>query len=126
MIDSTKLPKVDINAIAADLNNKMDKDGVNASCPVVISRTANSQGGVVEIWSDGYCVQSGVVNSGDTVTFDVPYKDTNYILTSALIDSTSGNTIRWTEVTFRDKKNTGFYLGSQGVSQSFRAEGYIR
>ena len=62
MVDSTNLPEVDINAIATDLNNKMDKDGVNAECPVVISRTANSNGGVTEIWSDGYCVQNGIIS----------------------------------------------------------------
>ena len=60
MVDSTNLPDVDINQIATDLNGKMDRDGVNASCPVVISRTANNQGGIVEIWSDGYCVQTGI------------------------------------------------------------------
>lgn len=54
----------DIDAIATDLNGKMDKDGVNATCPVVVSRTPNNQGGIVEIWSDGYCVQSGLL-TGD-------------------------------------------------------------
>ena len=29
MVDSTNLPEVDINAIATDLNNKMDRDGSN-------------------------------------------------------------------------------------------------
>ncbi len=29
MVDSTQLPNVDINAIATDLNNKIDRDGVN-------------------------------------------------------------------------------------------------
>ena len=28
MVDSTNLPEVDINQIATDLNNKMDRDGV--------------------------------------------------------------------------------------------------
>lgn len=31
MVDSTNLPEVDINAIATDLNNKMDRDCLNAS-----------------------------------------------------------------------------------------------
>ena len=31
MVDSTKLPEVDINAIATDLNNKADRDLVNLS-----------------------------------------------------------------------------------------------
>ena len=60
MVDSTNLPEVDINQIATDLNNKMDRDGVNATCPVVISRTANNVSGWTEIWSDGYCVQTGI------------------------------------------------------------------
>lgn len=29
MVDSTNLPEIDINAIATDLNNKMDRDGSN-------------------------------------------------------------------------------------------------
>ena len=71
----------DIDALATDVNGKMDKDGVNATCPVVISRTPNSYSGVVEIWSDGYCVQSGLLTGDNAnVTLDQPYKDTNYLI----------------------------------------------
>ena len=31
MVDSTKLPEIDINAIVTDLNNKMDRDCLNVS-----------------------------------------------------------------------------------------------
>lgn len=31
MVDSTNLPEIDINAIVTDLNNKMDRDNLNAS-----------------------------------------------------------------------------------------------
>lgn len=45
MVDSTKLPNVDINAIATDLNNKADRDLANSTVPYVISRTASNMGG---------------------------------------------------------------------------------
>ena len=138
MVDSTDLPDVDINQIATDLNGKMDRDGVNASCPVVISRTANNQGGVVEIWSDGYCVQNGYIASTSTdvntvlITLSQSYKDNNYIVTlgnyalTSVTDSTAlpkfgclkSKAVGSIEITIR---STTYQSGCH-----WRTEGYIR
>ena len=137
MVDSTNLPKVDINAIATDLNNKMDRDGVNASCPVVISRTANSYGGVVEIWSDGYCVQTGItetVNIGTaiTVTFPQPYKDTTYnVGYEATLVSTDDPYFKsecgsFTTSSFVIKNRRYSGSGIDTLYYRWRTEGYIR
>ena len=125
----------DIDAIATDLNGKMDRDGVNAECPTLLSRTPNNQGGVVEIWSDGYCVQTGVwtgsvttaqnIETAIKVTLDTPYKDDKYICLP--MQST-----QW--VITSVQKTTGYfnfyfggYAGSRTLNEfSWRAEGYIR
>lgn len=86
MVDSTNLPNVDINAIATDLNNKADRDLTNSTAPYVVSRTANSLGGMTEIWSDGYCVQTGLFSlsvttaqgKSFTVTLPQSYVNNNY------------------------------------------------
>lgn len=143
MLDSTNLPEVDINAIATDLNNKMDRDGVNASCPTLLSRTANSNGGVTEIWSDGYCVQTGVNEggatlSGNRVTLAQPFINEHYtmeaIIVAAQTANFSNNATRF--VNIRNKNTTGFNImtgyvlsGSNTLVSyyvSWRAEGYIR
>lgn len=143
MVDSTNLPGVDINAIATDLNNKMDRDGVNASCPVVISRVSDSNGGVTEIWSDGYCVQTGISEgganlSGNRVTFAQPFINELYtmeaFIVSAQTDNFANNAVRF--VNIRNKNVTGFNITTgyaiSGVNTllsyfvSWRAEGYIR
>lgn len=132
MVDSTNLPNVDINQIATDLNNKMDRDGVNATCPVVISRERKSDG-TVEIWSDGYCVETGSVNipgpGGATVTLTNPFVDTNYkVFTSGQTVSggTMVNDMIWVKALYTDH----FYIDLENASHEnwcyWRAEGYIR
>ena len=135
MVDSTNLPEVDINQIATDLNGKMDRDGVNASCPVVISRTANNQGGVVEIWSDGYCVQTGVTTmNGRPVTQNLSqsYKDNTFLVYLTCGSNTAAWPIAWTD---RSSNTTSsFWFDGTGncttVERSlivyWRTEGYIR
>ncbi len=134
MVDSTNLPEVDINQIATDLNGKMDKDGVNASCPTLLSRTANSNGGVTEIWSDGYCVQNGYANgSGVTVSLDTSYKDDS----SYRIFLGGGNSTGWgnaphsftyysvTASSFQIRMEENSTLAS-GMNCSWETKGYIR
>lgn len=105
---------------------KVDRDLVNCTVPYVVSRTPSSQGGVVEIWSDGYCVQSGY-DAGNTVTIrlDKTYKYSDYLI---FLSRLSGSTTTvskdyWartvTQNTFEIYKqdNLGIY---------WRTEGYIR
>ena len=124
----------DIDALATDVNGKMDKDGVNATCPVVISRTPNEQGGVVEIWSDGYCVQTGrksqTIGTGDTsfsITLDQAYKDTTYIPIVKVFGGYAASNV----INVEGKSVSSFsgYSRSQASSTKtieWRTEGYIR
>lgn len=133
MVDSTKLPEVDINAIATDLNNKMDRDGVNASCPTLLSRTANSNSGVTEIWSDGYCVQTGIITltgKNKVINLTTAYRDMNY----TVITNPNNNTDNWPISYSTDKTTSSFIIDGTGnysqaaktITISWRAEGYIR
>ena len=137
MVDSTNLPEVDINAIATDLNNKMDRDGVNASCPTLLSRTANSNSGVTEIWSDGYCVQTGItetvnMDTAITVTFPRPYKDTTYnVGYEATLVSTDDpwfksecGSFTTSSFVITNRRYSG--RGTDTVYYRWRTEGYIR
>jgi len=132
MVDSTNLPNVDINQIATDLNNKMDRDGVNATCPMVISRVRKNDG-TVEIWSDGFCVETGSVsipgNGGATVTLTNPFVDTNYkVFTSGQTVSGGGmvNDMIWVNSLYTDRFSIDMENASHVNSCYWRAEGYIR
>ena len=119
----------DIDALATDVNGKMDKDGVNATCPVVISRTPNSQGGIVEIWSDGYCVQTGITSGSGTfsaITLQQSYKDDNY---NAFATCVSARLLA--AIQSKTSTSIGLSLGqtysTAGTGTiSWRTEGYIR
>ena len=127
----------DIDAIATDLNGKMDVDGNNSVCPTLLSRTANSYGGVVEIWSDGYCVQNGIATSTSswgitTVTLSQNYINTNYIinLTSLLGASSYNDTSTCSNrglsrATYTNKTTSSFGVQSQ-EDINWEAKGYIR
>ena len=129
----------DIDAIATDLNNKVDLDGTNATYPHVVSRTPNSQGGVVEIWSDGYCVVTGM--SGGTsegnyfrIQLPVTFTTTDFIWNGqprlSAFD-TGDYYIR--QIISTVMKNQIFYyvylngsITSNNPTIYFKAEGYIR
>lgn len=128
----------DIDALATDVNGKMDRDGVNATCPVVISRTPNEQGGVIEIWSDGYCVQTGLwtgsvsaTSNNDNsfyVTLPQAYKDNTY-----LVNYISNSPWVMLDARYEANTTTQFmvymhaYGGTRTISQlMWRTEGYIR
>ena len=123
---------IDIGQITEALNDKMDRDGVNAECPTLLSRTPNNQGGVVEIWSDGYCVQTGIAlkNSNSiTITFSQNYNNNTYLITisqswygrqSSLsnADSIYEKALSYFSI-YSDNKAPDYYI-------HWRAEGYIR
>lgn len=131
----------DIDAIATDLNGKADRDLVNCTnprffAPYIESRVA-VDGGIVEIWSDGYCVQTGVIDSvvqnnynAATVTLPQPYKDTNYIVlltqwdngqTLGLANSTGAESVH-------SKTTSSFVISAYSwtYGRMWRTEGYIR
>lgn len=137
MVDSTNLPEVDINQIATDLNNKMDRDGVNASCPTLLSRTSNSNGGVVEVWSDGYCVQTGHYDCGSlqtditqTINLSKEYKDINFVITALSNRNNNVSTKINNQVFVIYRTINSFKCRCYGDGNiqyiDYRTEGYIR
>ena len=123
----------DVDALVTDVNGKVDKDLVNCTVPYVMNRTPNNQGGIVEIWSDGYCVQTGIVQSGSTsVAFPMEFKDTNYYFNANL---TNGGDLTTLHIVSSNYSTTGCSL-KEGqyntnpraltAAAKWRAEGYIR
>ena len=122
------------------VNNFANTDLSNVSVPYVISRTSNNYNGVVEIWSDGYCVQTGSGNfvggnrrdEETTITLTQSYKDINYIAIGAkgngtayansmfALAKTSINTLR---ISYYDvNANTN---NKAPFQYNWRTEGYI-
>jgi len=121
-----------IDDIATDLNGKVDLDGTNATFPHVVSRVVNNLGGIIEIWSDGYCIQTGYIGTGTaptTITLVQAYADTNYnvLLTPAAFPSSS-NPQFWTRAAV--SKTTSSFTSNQYndffAPFYWRTEGYIR
>lgn len=69
--------QIDIDEIATDLNGKADVDLTNCTKPHIIETYVNGHSGY-RVWSDGYCVQWGVVSTPVNLTFLKPFKDTQY------------------------------------------------
>lgn len=76
----------DIDAIATDLNGKMDRDGLNALASVCVESYVNGTSGY-RVYSDGYCVQWGIGTTNNTsaistykhtITFLKQFANTNY------------------------------------------------
>ena len=113
---------INVGAISEALNNKADRDMVNSIPPYVVSRTPNSQGGVVEIWSDGYCVQTGYVSSDGVVNLTQAYINTDYVLTFGSIGQNNG-------VPRAIRNINSFNYSSANYANcpsNWRTEGYIR
>jgi hypothetical protein len=75
---------INIGAITEALNDKMDKDGMNAGNPacVVVESWHDNNGNWYRIYSDGWCEQGGMLSwSGNptlTVSLLKEYTNTNY------------------------------------------------
>lgn len=124
MVDSTNLPEVDINQIATDLNNKMDKDGVNATASVCVESWHDENGNWYRVYSDGWCEQGGTTNGASNITFIKSYANTNYTITSGLSGTGSSG-----EFPAFNKTISGFTVSHTYVTSNnfmWRACGYIR
>lgn len=132
---------IDIGQITEALNDKMDRDGVNAECPTLLSRTPNSQGGVVEIWSDGYCVQTGCgtfpsatnIESSIYITLTESYIDTNYVVTAIMGSGSNFARSEFVATKISVNKIRVQYYDTSSASvarasfqYNWRTEGYIR
>ena len=135
--------QVDINQIATDLNGKADRDLANTSVPTVISRTTNSSGGIVEIWSDGYCVQTGIVDipqyttySSVTISLTQAYKDNSFLVFTQMYAGNTYWSIENNMINSSNKTVNAFTIELYQVTgggttinahkRFFRTEGYIR
>lgn len=135
MVDSTNLPEVDINAIATDLNNKVDKDGTNAEFIHIIEAWHDANGNWYRIYSDGWCEQGGIVNVNyNQTTVDVlllkPYIDTNYSILLTAGGAAVNGVLKesWQNKTVSQFAIYGDYSSSTALNipTTWRASGYIR
>ena len=73
----------DIDAIATDLNGKMDRDGINATASVCVESYQNGTSWY-RLYSDGWCEQGGCysgsigTNAGVKILLLKEYKDLNF------------------------------------------------
>lgn len=124
------------NSIIVDLNSKADVDLTNCTVPYVVSRT-KTETGMVEIWSDGYCVQTGTITSvvlntytSATVNLSQSYIDTNYNV--QIIQWDNGQTLGIEAATngqsVHTKSTDSFVIASWSwtYGRMWRTEGYIR
>ena len=72
-----------------------------------------------------YCEQWGKTNSGVTVTFIKTFKDENYNLTSAFVDTTSSQTVLWGHIALNNRTKNGFTTSPYGAIQLWKASGYL-
>ena len=124
----------DIDAIATDLNGKMDRDGVNSINPVMsapyVTETYHSGTNWYRVWSDGWCEQGGVYsknNSGQsTITLHRNYVDTNYqvFLTPQYSANVQNMTCLYSKAT--DQFIIVGNNNSNGYKEQWEAKGYIR
>lgn len=126
----------DIDALATDVNGKMDKDGINATCPVITSRIPNNYGGIVEIWSDGYCVQTGIIatpaaDATYTVNLTQSYKGTTYTILLTVNNSSKNASIfnvhtNITTNSFEIRLSHKYSNAGTPINTFWRTEGYLR
>lgn len=128
----------DIDALATDVNGKMDRDGLNALASVCVESYQDGTSWY-RVYSDGWCEQGGyftaVANDYPTnvVTFLKPFATSRYFI--AHTHDRSGTTLNTTAENFntvgiRNKKSTDFTFWCS-TSQSLNgacwyACGYIR
>lgn len=131
---------INVGAISEALNNKMDRDGMNAGNPAcVITETYHdNNGNWYRVYSDGWCEQggySGASGSGNNntavvdVNLIIPFKDTNYI---AFANVTTNGGSAWANrlneaYSTTMFKNSGWVVGSSTITvHTWEAKGYIR
>lgn len=104
---------INIGQITEALNNKLDRDGMNAGNPAsVVIETYSNETSWYRVYSDGWCEQGGTVEATSniwvTITLLKPYINTNYNLQggSKILDSSYPNNAL--SVSFRNYTQTTF------------------
>ena len=128
----------DIDAIATDLNGKMDVDGVNSTCSVCVESYHDNNGNWYRVYSDGWCEQGGVSTFTAVsqkqidLVFLKSFTDTNYNISSTIITNTNNNVYTFigiygkSESTARIVLNVYNNSATQIVGCDWEAKGYIR
>lgn len=129
MVTSKRGIEFNIDDIATDLNGKMDKDGLNATCPMIVETYHNGTDWY-RVWSDGWCEQGGVVPFGADVDYTgsllKAYKDTNYqIGFTTLQYNTSAYATQWQYIAIYPISNTTFGCKAINFTRGWEAKGYI-
>lgn len=131
----------DTTALQQLMATKANLNLANCTVPHLVSRTPNNYNGVVEIWSDGYCVQtgcgtfSGATNINEAITINLPqsYSNTNYCVSGIM--GNGNNFARSMFIVNKQNTNTIVvqYYDTNGASvphsafqYNWRTEGYIQ
>lgn len=117
----------DTTALQQLMATKVNLDLANCTVPYLVSRTPNNQGGVVEIWSDGYYVETGE-KAADVMTYTLSHTITSC---TNLETSTRNNYNITLNVYLSGTTLTVIGLQSNGSQYNswtgyWRAEGYIQ
>ena len=133
LADSKRMDiEVDINNYATEINKKADKDLSNCTAPHIVS-SYKTNGYWRFIYSNGYCRQGGIIQSGvDTyqsskqLYLPQSFVDTEYYFSFQSVRSAGGNAYE-PIVYSKDKSSVYYYnLIANGAGATWLAEGYIR
>lgn len=113
----------DIDAIATDLNGKMDVDGVNSTCSVCVESWHEGTEWY-RVYSDGWCEQGGPFANDESITF---FKQYSSIPNIACTPTTTASTITNQGLCVSQLSTSGFHINTgSSWSGCWEAKGYIR
>lgn len=125
--NTVKTPvEVDIDNIATDLNNKVNKghEVIEFQAP-----TAENNYTWYRKYADGWIEQGGYIGVPDleattvTVTFPIVMADTNYVMFKTLASSVSNTRVYINEVSFYNRTTTSATTQSEGARFSWQVSG---
>lgn len=116
-----------IDAIATDLNNKMDRDGLNSLASVCVE-SYQSGNSWYRVYSDGWCEQGGEVSATNQVNTTVNllknYTNTNYQV-QVTYNSTGTGAVGGAPSGANLKSTSSFAVGTGGGNYAWYTCGYI-
>ena len=100
---------------------------MNCTVPYVVSRTPNSRGGVVEIWSDGYYIETGY-KLPNTKTYTISHSiiNSSFLSASAINNYNITINIYLNDTTLTVTAHTASGGSYDSWDGYWKVEGYIR
>lgn len=76
------------------------------------------------VWSNGYCIQSGTTTGG-TITFLKKFANANYSISDSVINTTSTNLPKWSELVVTSRTVTGMAISTASAPRSWTVAGQL-